>query len=348
MELMYPIAIIICLILSIVILFVGTKQKEKFTKGKKVANTGFIKQSEYYKSKVRKHKIYITIISIASIMCIFTSSILIARPISKQTTSETKLNRDIIIGLDVSLSECEVNLELVKKFRSIVPSIKGDRIGIVLFNTAPIVYCPLTEDYDYIDECLEEIEKQMKIVIENGGNVPYSLDEEGANTRSFWFGGVVANSREKGSSLIGDGLAGTVSSFPDLKEDKSRTRIVVFATDNDLSGTESITLDEACKYCKQHKINLYAYCPSVEMNKYTSREKIAAYKKSVEGTAGGKFYVGDLEKMSTNIVNEIKETKVSKYKTSVKTIIIDHPQVLCILLTILTVILILLEKRIKI
>lgn len=51
---------------------------------------------------------------------------------------------------------------------------------------------------------------------------------------------------------------------------------------------------------------------------YTSNEKIASYKKAVEQNAGGKFYTGDLQKMTTSIVQEIKETKTSLLKTSKK------------------------------
>lgn len=347
MELMYPIAIIICVIIAIVIFAISFKRKGKFTTGKRVANTKYIKESEYYKSKVRKHRIYSILIGLVSTITICITSILIARPITKKTKSETKYNRDIIIGLDISLSENEVNLELVKKFKKIVPSIQGDRIGIVLYNTAPVVYCPLTEDYDYVNECLDTIQTQIEKVIKNNGTIPYSYDEEGMETRSFWYGGTIANNQERGSSLVGDGLAGTVSSFPDLKENKDRTRIIIFATDNDVSGTEAVTLEEACAYCKQNNINLYAYCPSVDMNPYTSSEKIASYKAAVENIAGGKFYVGSLDKMSSSIVNEIKDTKTSEMNTSVKTIITDHPEVLCVIVTILIVILIILEKRIK-
>ena len=92
---------------------------------------------------------------------------------------------------------------------------------------------------------------------------------------------------------------GTIFSFPDVKEDHERTRIIIFATDNDVAGTEAVTLEDACKLCKQYGINLYAYCPTVEMNTYTSKEKIAAYRMAVEQLAGGKFYTGDLSKMSS-------------------------------------------------
>ena len=141
---------------------------------------------------------------------------------------------------------------------------------------------------------------------------------------------------------------GTIFSFPDVKEDHERTRIILFVTDNDVAGTEAVSLEDACKLCKQYGINLYAYCPTVEMNIYTSKEKIAAYRRAVEQLAGGKFYTGDLSKMSSNIVNEIKETKTSLLKTSKKTFVTDHPEIFFISVVILYAISIFIEKRIRI
>ena len=140
---------------------------------------------------------------------------------------------------------------------------------------------------------------------------------------------------------------GTLFSFPDLKIDKERTRIIIFATDNDVSGTETVSLEDACSLCKQYNVNLYAYCPTVKMNPYTSEEKIQSYKKAVEQNAKGKFYTGNLEKMIYNIVQEIKETKTSLLKTNKKTYVTDHPEIIFISITILFVILIIIEKRVR-
>lgn len=135
--------------------------------------------------------------------------------------------------------------------------------------------------------------------------------------------------------------------FPLLKEEKDRTRIIIFATDNDVAGTETVSLEEACTLCKQYKINLYAYCPSTDMNPYTSETKIASYKKAVEQNAGGKFYTGNLKKMASTIVEEIKETKTSLMKTSKKTYVTDHPELFFICVVIVFLVLIIIEKRIK-
>lgn len=140
---------------------------------------------------------------------------------------------------------------------------------------------------------------------------------------------------------------GTLYSFPDLKTNNERTRIIVFATDNDVSGTESISLEDACKLCKQYDVKLYAYCPTKEMNEYATEEKIDSYKKAVQENANGKFYTGELNTTITNIVNEIKSTKTSILKKSKKTYEIDHPEIILIAIIILFFVLIIIEKRIK-
>lgn len=80
---------------------------------------------------------------------------------------------------------------------------------------------------------------------------------------------------------------------------------------------------------------------------YTSNEKIESYKKAVEQNAGGKFYTGDLQKMTTSIVQEIKETKTSLLKTSKKTYVTDHPEIFFISIIVIFFSLIILEKRIR-
>ena len=199
MELMYPIAIILALAIGIAIFFINLNSKNKYTDGKKVANTKYIKETDYYKEKIVKYKKISRLIKISYLLCILGLGVLIARPVKIQTSSEDKFNRDIILSIDVSSSENEVNYEFVKQFRSIIPNIEGDRIGIVIFNTAPVVYCPLTEDYNFIDEKLKILEDLLKEVIETNS---FTQAE-----REILMGGVIANNMERGSSLIGDGLA---------------------------------------------------------------------------------------------------------------------------------------------
>ena len=140
---------------------------------------------------------------------------------------------------------------------------------------------------------------------------------------------------------------GTIFSFPDIKSNENRTRIIVFVTDNDLYGTETVSLDDACKLCKKYDISVYAYCPTTEMNRYATPEKISSYKNAIENYADGKFYTGDLSKMSSLIVDEIKDTKTSLLKTAKKTYVTDYPTIPFIIILSVFIILNILEKRIK-
>ncbi len=345
MELMYPIVILLALGISIFIVIVLNNKKEKYSKGKKVANTKFVKETAYYAEKLKKYKIILNAVKILYIACVFVMAILVSRPVTIVTKSEDKYSRDIILSIDVSGSEDEVNLELVKKFKNMVGQIEGDRIGIVIFNTAPVVYCPLTTDYDFLYSCLDDLVDGLQTSIRNkNGNSEINTIQQ-----KLFYGGVIANNESKGSSLIGDGLAGTVFSFPDLKTDTERTRIIVFATDNSYAGknnAEAASLNDAALLCKKYEINLYAYCPTKTMNVYVTDETLAEYKSSVV-SAGGKFYTGDLGTMTQNIVDEIKSTKQTAINTTKKTIVTDHPEKFFVVFLFAYVVLIVLEQRIK-
>ena len=84
------------------------------------------------------------------------------------------------------------------------------------------------------------------------------------------------------------------------------------------------------------------------MNIYVTEEGKNNYKNAIEKNANGKFYTGDISKMASSIMKEIKETKPSIIKTNGKKYIVDHPEIFIILMTINILILFILEKIIKI
>ena len=216
MVLMYPIIVLIFIVISILILRFNVKSKDKYNGGKKIANTKYVKETEYYQKKLREYKSISYAIKLLYIIGIILISILIARPVRIKTKFENKYNRDILLSIDLSGSQDEVNLELVRKFKAIIPNIEGDRIGIVIFNTAPIVYCPLTDDYEYINNCLNVIQEQLNKSL----NYDYSkleFDKDFYESEMLFYGGIIANYEVRGSSLIGDGLARNYIFIPRFK-----------------------------------------------------------------------------------------------------------------------------------
>ena len=72
---MYPVSIIICLILSIILFFIRLNKKKVYTDGKKVANTKYIKETQYYKKKIKQYNILSNVIKCFSLVCIIITSI---------------------------------------------------------------------------------------------------------------------------------------------------------------------------------------------------------------------------------------------------------------------------------
>ena len=55
MEIKHPIFVILGLILLGVAFFIGKKQKTKYKSGKRIANTRYLWESNYFKAQIRKY-----------------------------------------------------------------------------------------------------------------------------------------------------------------------------------------------------------------------------------------------------------------------------------------------------
>ena len=82
------------------------------------------------------------------------------------------------------------------------------------------------------------------------------------------------------------------------------------------------------------------------MNMYVTESNTNKYKNAVEENAKGKFYKGEMNNISSNMVNEIKNTKTTALNKTTKTSVTDHPQIFLVLVILLFIILIIIEKRI--
>lgn len=245
MELRYPWVLIILIITIFAIIFIKSRKNEKYKKGKKVANIKYVKDDQYYKNIVKKYKIYSYLIKGISIITIVISFILLARPSNEDVLSNPKYNRDIILCMDVSTSVSEVNKELVDRLKDTVKNLKGERFAISIFNTSSVLVVPLTDDYDYILNTLDELKKALATYDDD---YDYSADDNFLELRSYIQSGTLVGNKERGSSLIGDGLISCVYDFTDLEKDKDRSRIIIFSTDNDLAGTPMVTLKDAARF----------------------------------------------------------------------------------------------------
>ena len=183
------------------------------------------------------------------------SLLLISRPATMTTESKTQNNRDIILCMDVSDSVNELNEQLVGDLKKVVKNLKGERFGISVFNTSSVTLIPLTDDYEYVLETLDTLQKNLKTRIDF---LNYKTNDAYFETEYIHAGTIVGN-EIRGSSIIGDGLASAINVFGNLNE--NRTRIIIFTTDNELYGKEIVTLEEAGEICKKKDITVFGIAP---------------------------------------------------------------------------------------
>ena len=327
MEIKYPILIFIFIGLFIVIFFISKRKKETKKNTIKIANTNIIKRTEYYKSILARYRIILYLLYGVLFLGIISTSFLSSRIVKRSVIKEEKHNRDIMLCLDVSQSTDELNAELVDKYLELVDELKGERIGISIFNATSYLLVPLTEDYDYVKESLTKMEKSLKCLSNVFGCT--SLEDY-----SFLIDGTQSD-LSRGSSLIGDGLASCIFSFPKL--DEKRTRSIVLVTDNEVYGTELINVVDASKIAKKKDITIYTISP------------IKTFKKNANSLEEATKITGGTSYLQTDGVNKIVD-EINKKETSLlegkkQEVEYDHPEVPFVLLMLSTTVILFIDKE---
>lgn len=328
MELRNEIAIYIALAavgVCAVLFFIRFGKRRKYRKGKKVAALEYIKDEPYFKFKVVIFRFVKTLSKLCCMAAIIFSMVLVSRPFVTNVTEKENYSRDIILCMDISQSVDDLNMELVDQLQDTVNKLKGERFGIMIFNTTPVVLCPLTDDYEYVNELLDTIRR----AIAARNSYDYDWDDDYWYLYSYITEGTELGWEGKGSSLIADGLASGAYMFPEPEEgEEDRTRILIFSTDNDPCGDSYVTLSQAADICVDKGVIVYGI-GTEWMYSYNMTEM----KNAVEKT-GGTFYlqedsgtvkeiVKDIEKQGKSLVKGSKEiTTTDMPETTIKALIV--------------------------
>ena len=334
MELTYPFVICIGILVITLLIICKFNKKDKYKNGKKVANTKYVKDDPYYKKKMRQYKIYSIAIKVICLFSILLSFILLSRPTSIETVDNSKYSRDIILCMDVSTSVNELNKELVKNLKETVKELKGERFGISIFNTSSVLLVPLTDDYEYVLNALDTIEQSIE------ASESSKYDNDTIVLLNYIRSGTLIGNEEKGSSIIGDGLASCVYNFSNLEENRSRT--IIFSTDNALQGTATVSLQEAAKISKNNNITVFGIG-----TKNMSEEDKKDMKTAIELT-GGTFYTENSSGTVNDIVKNIEKKGKSLIKDQKITRKIEIPKIPFIILIISILGMCILNKKMKV
>lgn len=310
MELKYAFIIPVGALVLILLLFLRPKKKDSYAGGLKIWNLSHLEQEPYFKKKMATYRFLRTSLIICCIVALVSTFILVAQPYKKQTVEKELYSRDIILCLDISYSVDALNLELVENLKDTVSQLQGERFGIVIFNSSAVLLSPLTNDYDYIIETLDQLKESISYrysATENDTDTDSNtLDDDWMYLNNYIIEGTLVGSEDRGSSLIGDGLATSVYDFSDLEED--RARIIIFSTDNDLQGTPIVTLGQAASLCKENNITVYGIGTSEMLDKDKETMKAAMIK------TGGKFYLQEESGTVSDIVENIEKEGKSLVK----------------------------------
>ena len=343
MVLMHP-RIVYIGIAVIALVFTGyhllKKRREEFTGGTKAANAELTRALPEYRRQLIIRRILLIAAEVLLIASMILSLLLAARPYKTQTVTSGTKKRDIFICLDVSYSICYLNSDLVESLQEVVGSLKGDRFGITIFNTSTVLYVPLTDDYDFVNGKLEELKDYFELQIqledmvdadgyiqvpEDGWDDYYALQEK----LDYYDAGTLINNTQKGSSLIGEGLAACLYSFPSL-EDEERTRAIIMATDNaqEERSKPLVELKEACELCRKNDVTVFAIFPDRETYDLGNDRDYDADKADLRtnvAITGGEYYEQSSNLTTGDIVRDIQKQEALEVDEITVTRVTDQP-----------------------
>ena len=318
MELIFPWVLYIGIPIVLFLFLFNWKHKIPYQEGKKVANTSFIEENPYYQKLYKQYRFFCAALLGCLLIAITLCVVMLSRPAKVKTITSEIRNRDIFLCMDISDSMDELNLKMCSELKEVVKKLDGERFGISIFNGKSVLLVPLTTDYDYILDTLDRLEVSFE------DRIGYFTDDyDYLNSTDYYK--YIGTLSDYGISFLGDGLSSCLYSFPDLKENTERSRLIIFTTDNELNGTPLVTLTEAAALCKKNDVKVFAVAPENVVDE-------AAFKKAITGT-GGEYFQTTSSQAFDDLVAAIEETDVSDMQ-DVKTIVTDQPEALfiCLLL----------------
>lgn len=276
-----------------------------------LANTARLSSSPRFVALMRRYRLLLGVTLACVVLLTLSAVALSARVASTSTGIPDRLNRDIMLCLDVSGSMTKTDAELLRTFAELAGELDGERIGLTYFGGAAVTVFPLTDDYPFIADLLDEHATRM-----DEGDLAVAA-------------GTYADA---GSSLIGDGLASCVTRFDRL--DSDRPRSVVLATDNLVSGGQIITLDEAGQFAEESDVRVYGINP----NDFGGVES-ESFRAAVERT-GGTYHVSDDPSGVDQIVASITAEEAERLEGAPELVVSDQPGIPVALATIAVAVLI--------
>ena len=280
-----------------------------------VAHSHRLTELPEYRVALRRHRRWLTAAAVAGGVLMAAAVVSAARPAERNTVSPEQRNRDIILCLDASGSMSSADAAVVEVFARLAQGFDGERLGLTVFDSSAVQVFPLTDDYDFVQEQLQGAKEAFDGAPGSAG----FLD-------GTWNGA--------GSSLIGDGLASCVQGFPAADEGgqagaggaQERSRSVILATDNFVSGDPIFTLEEAAALAKKKDVRMYALNPGDFDYGTDPAQPGAQLRTAAEGT-GGAYYPLDSPEAVQDIIRKVQATEATAFKGAPQAAVADRAEI---------------------
>lgn len=283
-----------------------------------VANADRLTALPEYQAALRRHRRWLAVAALAGGALVLSAVAAAARPMELTTSRPEQHNRDIMLCLDTSGSMSSADAAVVDVFAQLAKEFDGERIGLTVFDSTAVQVFPLTDDYGYVQEQLTLARDAF----------------EGKPGSSGFLDGTWGG---RGSSLIGDGLAACVHGFPATKSGTpsspqtgtdsgpKRSRSVVFATDNYLSGDPIFTLEQAGTLATERGVRVYALNPG-DLDYGTGPGQPGARLRAVAEAGGGAYYALENPEAVAGIVRTVQESEAAALQGAPRAVVSDRPE----------------------
>ncbi len=264
-----------------------------------VANSELLRTLPEYHRAVRAHRLRALALAAVALTVGVAAVLGAARPVERRVVNPEKVNRDVVLCLDVSGSMIDVDAEVVGTFRRLAEGFQGQRISLVIFNSSAVPVFPLTDDYGFVDEQLRQAQR--------------ALDR--LDPKDPFFAGTL---NAAGSSLIGDGLATCLRGFdhPEL----TRARSVILASDNEAAGKSLFTLPEAGQLATAGSIQVYGINPTDSPGSSAAQEM-----RAVVESSGGVYYALTDVSAVPRILDAVGSREASRIPSAPQLVVRDEP-----------------------
>ncbi len=259
-----------------------------------------------YRRAFRRHRMWLATAVASCFVFLAATALAAARPAERSTTSPEQRNRDIILCLDVSGSMAGTDAAITGVFERLAKEFDGERIAMVMFDSRAVQLFPLSDDYEYIAGELAAARK--------------AFDDGGDSFFSGTWGG-------NGSSLVGDGLASCIRSFPGSGngQDAGRSRSVILATDNYVSGAPVFTLEQAAQLARPRGIRIHALNPG-DLDYGNDRNQPGTRLRAVAEASGGGYFAPDSPDAVPGIVQKVQESEATAHQGAPQLVVPVRPE----------------------